>query len=364
MLQLRNYWYIALRSSELKASPQRRFVEGEPLVFFRDESGAPRALVDRCLHRGAKLSEGKVQKGCVVCPYHGWAFDGEGSLCDVPSLGVDQCLPKAKAKSYPVEEKEGHIWVWLGRDEPSFEAPHFPMVSEGAKAEGWSSFFMYTQFEAASVEACLENFLDVPHTLHVHPGLFRSKGLKETKVQIRGRSDGVEVEYIDENPLSGIGPKLLLPRGARMTHVDRFILPSMTRVDYTFGENHSFIITSQCTHREENIIDVTTAISWKLPAPRWVVAPFLRWYCRHVILQDVEILKNHCEQEMRFGRTFMNTTADLLGPLIHKLRREAAEGVVRMGNQNDELLSGAKASGGPASESSECKVLQETSIKI
>jgi phenylpropionate dioxygenase-like ring-hydroxylating dioxygenase large terminal subunit len=323
MLRINGYWYIAAPCAELKRRPIHRSVEGEPLVLFRTASGRPCALLDQCAHRGMALSHGRVVGDHIECPYHGWQYDGSGALRCVPALCEGEALPQAKSmRAFPVEERDQHLWVWMGQTPPRESPFHFPHCGE----PGWATFFMHTRFQAP-VEACLENFLDVPHTLLVHPGLFRGKSQRPTRARVRRWRDSVEAEFLEEGPLQGIGPRLVFPRNTVMRHTDRFLLPSITRVDYTFGDAYAFIITSQCTQREENITDVTTAITWRLPLPRWLMRPFLRWYCRRVIQQDVAILKVLGQQLQRLGSVTTSTSADLLGRHIRGLRRQAAEGV-------------------------------------
>lgn len=331
MLKLKEFWYIAAAASELGVRPIRRSVEGEPLALFRDEAGRAHALEDRCLHRGMALSAGRVADGCLQCPYHGWRYDGAGALAEVPALCEGERLPRARVRSFPVVEQDGSLWVWLGDRAPLADPFRFPHCSE----PGWSSFFMHTRFEAP-VEACLENFLDVPHTIFVHPGLFRRGATKPTRVRVHERAEGALAEFVDEGELQGVGPRLLFPRGTEMRHTDQFILPSISRVDYLFGETlggdeaQGFVITSQCTQREEFVVDVTTAITWKLSRLRWagpLVTAFLRWYCRRVIQQDVRMLAIQGRQWREFGRTAWHTQADLLGQSIARLRRQAVEAV-------------------------------------
>ena len=326
MLTLSGYWYIAAAARELRGRQIRRDVEGQTLVLFRDSAGQPHALTDRCAHRGMALSRGTVAGDCIQCPYHGWKYDGLANVVDVPALCSDEPLPAPKTvRSHPIAEQDEQLWVWIGEQAPRDPPPRFPHCGEA----GWRTFFMQTRFEAP-VDACLENFLDVPHTLMVHPGLFRGEKQQQTKTIVRSRPDGVEAEFINEQPLDGIGPRLFFPRGTKMTHTDRFILPSMTRVDYLVGEGeevaHGFVMTSQCTQRGQFVVDVTTAITWRLPAPAWLVGPFARWYCRRVIQQDVDILKIQGEQLRRFRPVFHSTAADLLGVQIRSLRRRAAAG--------------------------------------
>ncbi len=291
-------------------------------MLFRDSGGRPQALLDRCAHRGMALSAGRVVGDCVQCPYHGWQYDGSGQLCALPALASGETMPKPRAmRSYPATEQDGHVWVWIGDREPAGEPFHFPYHGE----RGWTTFFMYTRFEA-TVEACLENFLDVPHTLFVHPGLFRGDETRQTRVRVTRERDSAVAEFLNEQELEGWGPRLIAPKAQRMEHTDRFILPAITRVDYGFGDEYRFVITSQCTRREDFVVDVTTAITWRLRLPGWLLEPFLRLYCRRVIQQDVDILKIQGEQTKRFGPVTLHTQADLLGRHISTLRRRAAAG--------------------------------------
>jgi phenylpropionate dioxygenase-like ring-hydroxylating dioxygenase large terminal subunit len=322
MLTLNGYWYIAAPSAELGRRPIRRLVENEPLVLFRDSRGKVHALLDRCAHRGMALSHGRVRGDCIECPYHGWQYDGAGRLRAVPALCAGEALPQPRTmRAYSAVESDDHLWVWIGQGPPREPPFHFPRYGE----PGWTTFFMQTRFEAP-VEACLENFLDVPHTLLVHPGLFRGKDQRPTRARVRRLPDGVEAEFLNEQPMEGLGPRLMFPRATVMRHTDRFILPAITRVDYIFGDRYGFLITSQCTQRQEYMVDVTTAITWRLPVPRWLARPFLRFYCRRVIRQDVDILKVQGKQLRRFGPVYTSTSADLLGRHIRALRRQAAEG--------------------------------------
>src|SRR5262245_19283114 len=78
--RLANYWYFACQSRELGKRPLARTVLGVPLVIFRGEGGKPAALLDRCPHRNAPLSIGRViGGGRLECAYHGWQFDGAGA---------------------------------------------------------------------------------------------------------------------------------------------------------------------------------------------------------------------------------------------------------------------------------------------
>src|SRR5690242_4663465 len=82
-------WTPLLFAHELGASLLPARLAGEDLVLFRGADGAPRALLDRCPHRGVALSLGTLVDGCVECPFHGWRFDGDGRRVAVPLNRLD-----------------------------------------------------------------------------------------------------------------------------------------------------------------------------------------------------------------------------------------------------------------------------------
>jgi phenylpropionate dioxygenase-like ring-hydroxylating dioxygenase large terminal subunit len=95
------------------------------------------AVDDTCPHRGAPLGDGwtttdkKTGRKCVVCPYHGWAFDSEGKLRDVPSATHGSWPKRPLIGSYAVEERGGFIWLFYGSPSlPAEERPPIPFTPE------------------------------------------------------------------------------------------------------------------------------------------------------------------------------------------------------------------------------------------
>ena len=94
-----NVWTTVIRSNRLRAqAPLGLEVAGEKVVFFRDATGKAAALIDRCPHRGARLSLGTVRNGCLQCPFHAWTFDADGSVRHVP-LNPDAHLQNLRART-------------------------------------------------------------------------------------------------------------------------------------------------------------------------------------------------------------------------------------------------------------------------
>jgi phenylpropionate dioxygenase-like ring-hydroxylating dioxygenase large terminal subunit len=109
---IRNAWYMAAWASEVLQQPLGRRICGDPVVLFRDRSGAVAALEDRCCHRSAPLSLGSVVDQGLQCGYHGLIFEKGGRCVHVP--GQDHVPQKACVKSYPIVEKDEIVWIWMG----------------------------------------------------------------------------------------------------------------------------------------------------------------------------------------------------------------------------------------------------------
>jgi phenylpropionate dioxygenase-like ring-hydroxylating dioxygenase large terminal subunit len=182
---------------------------------------------------------------------------------------------------------------------------------------------MKTRFDA-TVDACLENFLDCPHTVFVHKGWFRSHDTRALKARIRCGADFVEAEFEGEPISKSVVSRLFFPKGRELKHTDRFLMPNISRVDYGFGLSRHFIITSQCTPISEWETQVYTVISFRFGAIGPMVRLVFEPLSRHIIQQDVEILAEQTKQlRANGGPHFAYVDTDLLGLKIQALRRKA-----------------------------------------
>jgi len=332
---LKDYWYIAAESRELKAKAVAVAPFGERMVLFRVGDGQVAALEDRCSHRNMALSLGTVSSGCVTCPYHGWTFDAAGRCVQIPSLGSRQKLPNHGVRAYLVREQDGYVWVYPGESIPESTPFQFPHFGE----QGWTSFRMRTRFQA-STEACLENFLDCPHTVYVHGGWFRNHDTRELSANVRSTAESVEVEFRGEPITKSLVSKLFFPNGRELRHTDRFLMPNLSRVDYDFGPDRHFIITSQCTPLGEYETDVHTVITFSFGRVAPLIRLLLEPICRKIIRQDVDVLAAQTEQMRHFGGPhFCHVDTDLLGLKIHSMRRrvEGPEATAEAREQQREI---------------------------
>ena len=166
-----NWWYVVGWSSSIADKPTATDLLGRKVVLWRDASGAMQAAYNRCPHRGTQLSLGIVDNlGCLVCPYHGWAFDPDGVCVGVPQLESGTPIPKRiKLEKLLCEEQNGMIWVCLGT--PSEPIPSFPSWGDPDFKHVECAAYTWK----CSPERMVENFMDFGHLGYLHDGLLGSK---------------------------------------------------------------------------------------------------------------------------------------------------------------------------------------------
>jgi phenylpropionate dioxygenase-like ring-hydroxylating dioxygenase large terminal subunit len=173
----KNFWYALAFSDEITTKPSRHRVLAQDLVMWRNLEGRVRVLSDTCIHRGGSLSGGWTEDDVVVCPYHGWGFDGEGVCTKMPAnRGQLPVSKKARVDAYPVEERHGWVWVFMG-DDPS-QSPPIPDLSilDDPSFRGVRGEWLWD----GNYERVVENGTDVAHTPWVHGSIFGNR--KEPEV--------------------------------------------------------------------------------------------------------------------------------------------------------------------------------------
>jgi phenylpropionate dioxygenase-like ring-hydroxylating dioxygenase large terminal subunit len=318
-----NNWYIACTGQELKANKALACtIYDKSYVLFRSGDSKVTCLINRCLHRLTQMESGEVVDGKLHCPYHGWTYNGAGEVCSIPSEGPNfKSSNSLCSKPLPCIEQDGVVWVWMGDQEKLKEQPTPPWRFPYWDDPTWVKYFMVTDFENEVTNLC-ENFMDVPHTVFVHKGWFRNKSQKRVPMSIETKDARVLVTYKQEADKIG-GPlnRLINPKGHPMIHTDEYIYPNITRVDYTFGKTHGFIINSQNTPVSTLSSKVYTYIAYRLALGSKLVKPLMKYYTRQVIEQDVVIMEVQ-SRSLKIDPTlnFRSTDADALHVEIEKLR--------------------------------------------
>lgn len=161
---LRNCWYVAGWSHHFPAGQAvARTLLGEPIVFYRQADGTVAALEDRCCHRLAPLSKGRIEGNDLRCMYHGLKFAPSGACVEIPGQNV--VPPQARVRAYPTVEQDSWVWLWMGDPELGDPALIPPALYHN-DPEWW----MQTGELAyeASYQLINDNLLDLAHLSYVH----------------------------------------------------------------------------------------------------------------------------------------------------------------------------------------------------
>ncbi len=295
---LRGHWYIACRTNQLATKPLARTILGESLVVFRDAEGAAGVLADRCPHRNLALSRGVVTADGLRCAYHGWTWAVDGHCTKIPSSCGGSC-EAIRVKSFVVREQQGFVWVWM----PSVESPTPsgpPLLFPNFEQSGWRHFVMERAFEGGAFH-CVENFLDVPHTAHVHRGLFRGEESKEIEIEITSGADWIEAEFLGEERMDSWIGRLLVPKDGKIRHVDRFQLPYVTRVDYQMSDRRRYVVMSQCTPETGNRTRVFTYLAFRFAPFGALIKLVFQPFAGVILNQDVKIIEQQTKDIERSG---------------------------------------------------------------
>jgi phenylpropionate dioxygenase-like ring-hydroxylating dioxygenase large terminal subunit len=164
---VKNCWYVIAWDHEIPPEQANgkiftRTVLNEPIVVYRSGSKLV-ALADRCCHRGAPLSKGRVEGDNLRCGYHGLLFNPAGQCIEVP--GMDAAPSKACVKHYPVVEKNKWVFVWMGEPDKA-DVKMLPDNYSSGNPE-WRNLPGYLHYDTNYLLIC-DNLLDFSHLSYVH----------------------------------------------------------------------------------------------------------------------------------------------------------------------------------------------------
>jgi phenylpropionate dioxygenase-like ring-hydroxylating dioxygenase large terminal subunit len=188
MAFLRNSWYVAMWSQDLQPGElQPLIILGEPVVFFRRADGRIAALQDRCPHRFAPLSMGRLCEGDRLrCGYHGLEFDATGACVRNPNAEAG-IPPRMRAKSYPAFEKHTAIWIWMGEAQADpARIPDFSVIDTSPGALTMDRRCLKVQ---ANYELMTYNILDITHVNTLHAGILGNEDGYQFEIRAEERDD-------------------------------------------------------------------------------------------------------------------------------------------------------------------------------
>ena len=234
MNYLRNTWYAAVWSEDLGPVPLPRTLLDEPLVFLRGAEGNPVALADRCPHRFAPLSLGKRVGDSLQCAYHGLRFGMDGRCVHNPHGPIP---PTARVKSYPLLERYGMIWIWMGEASRANAAllPDFSVIADTERF----AIVRSTIKTNANYQLCIDNLLDLSHAQFLH--LFLGNADSSERTRFSTRIEGNTVWSLNDmlrEPVTKLFQMLWQsdsPIGDRRAHM-RWDAPSNLLLEVGFTE--------------------------------------------------------------------------------------------------------------------------------
>lgn len=284
-------WLPICAVQEIKDKPLRRLLHGHPLVVFNGQNG-PAVLRDRCPHRNVPLSDGQVRGGVVVCPYHGWEFDGHGVCRKIP--GSDDAS-HIQAEVMPVHVEAGFVFSNTSETPRDFVPLPFPLGDPEYDHHIWP-----TQYTGSLVDG-MENFLDPthPHLMHSrivgrHPQRVR---VEVTRTQT---ATSVECVYDESERRRGWLPALL--EGARLKGLGRFYGPTSCQIGFLGVSGPKLYITVLFSPQTQSRIQTLTTFSTpKGRVPAWLKGKALVAFHRKILNEDQVMIASQHKNLGAFG---------------------------------------------------------------
>jgi phenylpropionate dioxygenase-like ring-hydroxylating dioxygenase large terminal subunit len=223
---LKNCWYAAAWDYELLDGRKlARTILEKPVVLFRGESGRYVALDDRCCHRGAPLSMGRVEGDCIRCMYHGMKYDPTGVCIQIP--GQERIPESLRVHSYPVEERGRLIWIWMG--DPALADPDLIVDYAPLHDPDWRGMPAYLHYDANWL-LIVDNLSDFAHLAFVHTntlGGSEEYAYKTKPVAIERLENGFRVERWHRNAEPPPYHRKVIPASEHQVKVDRRNIATM-----------------------------------------------------------------------------------------------------------------------------------------
>ncbi len=187
MEYVRNAWYVAGWSDDFNRTLKPLTILEQGVVCYRRESGEVVALEDRCPHRYLPLSKGRVLGDDVQCGYHGMTFGPDGRCVRVP--GQDNLPSSAHVHRYPIQERHGIVWIWMGAPEKAdpceiFDMPEFD-------SNGWAVHFGDHLHIGSHYLNVAENLCDPAHVSFVHPTTLGNAASEDVPIRVVREGDVV-----------------------------------------------------------------------------------------------------------------------------------------------------------------------------
>ena len=191
---LKNAWYVAAQSGEIGRELTQRWITGDPVVLYRTEAGQVAAMEDRCPHRRAALSKGRLVGDDIQCGYHGITFDCSGVCVRIP--GQEEIPSALAVRTYPIVEKWKWIWIWMG--DPAAADESLLPAFQYNDSPGWVATGGCIEVKA-NYQLLTDNLLDLTHETYVHGKTIGNSAIVEFPMSLRIEGTDVHVQRVMHN---------------------------------------------------------------------------------------------------------------------------------------------------------------------
>lgn len=257
-LALRRTWQPVALAQDLKPGKVIGYTLLEQeLVITRFPDGRLLAADVACPHKGARLSNGCIRDGALMCPYHGWRFNADGDCLDIPSLVEPnpEKMALSHLRSYAIQERYGMIWVKLDPD-GEHDLPDVPEFED----ERWSyRLGPVTPFKAGFRRE-IENYLDMTHFAFAHATtLGKAADVKLPPMDIKATEDG---GFQMDAPFPALDTPHEQPGKLQSAHHrrQRCYLPNFTTIRQTFEDGDERVLV----HIPSPNTRTTCTVFWSL----------------------------------------------------------------------------------------------------
>jgi phthalate 4,5-dioxygenase len=245
---LRCFWQPFALSSELPhadSDPIRVRLLGEDLVAFRDTKGTVGLIQNNCPHRGASLFFGRNEEAGLRCVYHGWKFSADGTCVDMPNEPAESDFrQKVKAVTYPVQERGGLLWAYLGEDvaqapgPPELEFTHVPESHRIATKR--IQFCSYLQNVEGEVDSSHVSFLHSKQNSQAASGGIKPSDFRATLPDYMARDKAPRFFVLPTQYGIMIGARRDAEEDTYYWRITQFLMPSYTMIPAPVGAPVSF----------------------------------------------------------------------------------------------------------------------------
>lgn len=313
---VRHAWHVVALAKQVPCGAVRKiWLCDTPIALFRSEAGLG-ALVDRCPHRNYPLSEGRVHRSALECPYHGWRFAPDGSCIEVPGCLVETARDqRLRADALRVAERHGAIFVTL-----SDAGPAEPVLPPDFGNPELDHFWWQQGIWKGRAFDAIENVMDPFHTNHLHHGFIRRRD-KRLPVDLVVSSHGSGIEMAIEQTTPDLGLMSRFLERDRARSVSRYYPPTIVQARWEGERRLTLCVTAIFTPATEGSFAPFARFSTpKGLAPGWIKQAAIRLFLAPVVAQDRRALERQHEVMTRFGHPrFTMGPGDILGNRLHLL---------------------------------------------